>query len=137
MPSKQSEDKDAPKRPLSSYNLFFLLERKRIIEGTDQESSPVTREQVRTVAIEHSKKGRRKHRKTHGKISFKVCIRMKQQRHRLRRMYVLIHRYHHYLCLCCRTWLEHSRVDGKTWKSLVKKSLKTKPRRSGMNTNSN
>lgn len=63
-----------PRRPLSAYNLFFQLERQRLIAGVPPDA-PFTAEDVERVAIERREqdangKPKRKHRKSHGKISF-------------------------------------------------------------------
>jgi hypothetical protein len=60
---------DKPKRPLSAYNLFFQLERERLVTGDDQKN--VLFEEISAVCEHHKlKKEKRKHRKTHGKIGF-------------------------------------------------------------------
>ncbi|KAL7573326.1 hypothetical protein ACA910_011689 [Epithemia clementina (nom. ined.)] len=64
-----------PKSPLSAYNLFFQLERKRILDGTDFLGLAITLEDLKHVRDEHKRKGKRVHRKTHGKISFRELAR--------------------------------------------------------------
>jgi hypothetical protein len=64
---------DMPKRPMSAYNLFFQLERERLING--QAARVFTVEDVdRIAALQKVKdmtpKPKRLHRKSHGKISF-------------------------------------------------------------------
>jgi hypothetical protein len=59
-----------PKKALSAYNLFYTLERKRILAGTDTLGLPVTVEELVRARREHKTKPKRLHRKTHGKIGF-------------------------------------------------------------------
>jgi hypothetical protein len=72
--SINGKESTKPKRPLSAYNLFFQLERERLIAGT--ENTPITVEDVERVVVARRiadglpDKPKRKHRKSHGKINF-------------------------------------------------------------------
>jgi HMG (high mobility group) box len=67
-----------PKRPMSSYNLFFQLERERLVN--DEEERVFTPEDIDRIAKIQKQKDlscqKRKHRKSHGKISFSKLARV-------------------------------------------------------------
>jgi hypothetical protein len=67
-----------PKRPMSSYNLFFQLERERLVN--DEEERVFSAEDIDRIAMIQKQKDlschKRKHRKSHGKISFAKLARV-------------------------------------------------------------
>mmetsp|Transcript_7009 Transcript_7009/g.9116 ORF Transcript_7009/g.9116 Transcript_7009/m.9116 type:complete len:304 (+) Transcript_7009:63-974(+) len=69
---KAAVSSNRPNRPLSSYNLYFQIERQRIIDGTDHLplQDIITCDLVQDIVLKHKTKTKRSHRKTHGIIGF-------------------------------------------------------------------
>jgi hypothetical protein len=67
--TKINKNKDKPKRPLSAYNIFFKHTRSRIVEGFSEEGT--VEETIQSIeGIVANSTETRRHRKTHGQISF-------------------------------------------------------------------
>ena len=90
--------KDAPRRPLSAYNLYFKYQRALMLAGSDATSTQDTpiviggsysgmlsadgHTVVQPVEGSRARPGKREHRRTHGKISFAELARQIGQKWR-------------------------------------------------------
>jgi HMG-box domain len=62
---------DKPKRPACAYNLFFHLQREKLLNGCGDDRKFSVGEVARAASYQRYDKPRRKHVKTHGIIGFK------------------------------------------------------------------
>lgn len=75
---RENKSADMPRRPLNAYNLFFQLERKSIIHGeVERNYNYQNVERIAVIHYQQSKleRPKRKHRWSHGKISFAALAR--------------------------------------------------------------
>jgi hypothetical protein len=72
---ERKKDPDAPRRPLSAYNIFFLVERERLLSEGGQVGfrydDELVEKAVKANLKEAKTRKKRSHRKSHGKIAFK------------------------------------------------------------------
>ena len=104
------------KSPLSPYNLFFQLERKRILRG-ERGQLRVTPQEIQRLSQDYMSRPKRKHRKSHGQISFlelsrTVGLRWRQLDVSTRRIFEA-----------------QAAADAKTYRADKKKNTQTKKKR--------
>lgn len=69
---RKIQESNKPRVPLSAYNIYFKVMRRRILRENDHIDREVTPEEIQELLIEHrNKKGKRLHRRTHGKVGFR------------------------------------------------------------------
>lgn len=76
----QQEQELPPLRALSAYNFFFRDERDRILNGGEQEFTPTKEMLLLRAHWNTDRTKKRRHRKTHGKISFTTLSKVISQR---------------------------------------------------------
>ena len=98
--SRTKKAKDAPRRPLSAYNLYFKYQRGLLLVGDDDDDQPTQQTPIviggsysaMLATTDHTvvqpfegsraRQGRREHRRTHGKVGFAELARQIGQKWR-------------------------------------------------------